>query len=98
MGWSFDSPPQTASSLIVPALPPSLATWDPKGNARQYCFYVNASEYNPNTQSPGGNRYSGASRNFANDIGLAPLGTRGVRDQPGKSNGERRVVFGLEGK
>jgi hypothetical protein len=98
LNWSFDSFPKTASSLIVPALPANLATWDPKGNARKYRFYVNASEYNPNTQSPGGSRYSGASRNFANDVGPASLGTRSVRDQPGKSNGERKVVFGLERK
>jgi hypothetical protein len=78
LNWFFDSLPKTASSLTVPALPASLATWDPKGNARQYRFYVNASEYNPTTQSPGGNRYSGASRNFSNDIGTASLGARAV--------------------
>ena len=98
LNWSFDSLPKAASSLIVPALPPSLATWDPKGNARKYRFYVNASEYNPTTQSPGGNRYSGASRNFANDVGPASFATRSVREQPNKSNGERQVVFGLERK
>ena len=79
--WSFDSLPKIASSLTVPALPASLATWDPKGNARQYRFYVNASEYNPNTQSPGGYRYSGASRNFSNAIGVASLGARAVNAQ-----------------
>jgi hypothetical protein len=98
LDWSFDSFSRTTSSLTVPALPASLATWDPKGNARKYRFYVNASEYNPNTQSQGGSRYSGASRNFANDIGTASLESRSVREQPSKSNGERKAVFGLERK
>jgi hypothetical protein len=97
LDWSFDLS-RAASSLIVPALPANLSTWDPKGNARQYRFFVSANEYNPTTQSPNGYRYSGASRNFANSVGLASLGTRSEREQPSKSNGERKVVFGLERK
>jgi hypothetical protein len=76
--WSFAPQARTASSLIVPALSADFAAWDPKGNARKYRFYVNASEYDSATNSPGGNRYSGASRNFSNDTGPASLRARAV--------------------
>jgi hypothetical protein len=74
--WSFDSFTKDTSSVTVPALPANLASWDPKGNARKYQFFVTVDDYDATSKSPGGYRYAGASRNFSNDIGTSSLRAR----------------------
>jgi hypothetical protein len=69
--WYFASLPATATQLIVPSLPANISSFDPKGNGLKFRFGVNASEYDPITGSPGGYRFSDASRNFADDVGPA---------------------------
>lgn len=71
--WYFTSLPTTATQLIVPALPANISSFDPKGNELKFRFGVTASEYDQITGSPGGYRFSDASRNFADDVGPASV-------------------------
>jgi hypothetical protein len=71
--WYFASLPATATQLIVPTLPANISSFDPKGNGLKFRFGVTASEYDPITGSPGGYRFSDASRNFADDVGSASV-------------------------
>jgi hypothetical protein len=86
--WSFDSFAKDTSSVTVPALPANLATWDPKGNSRKYQFFVVVDDYDATSKSPGGYRYAGASRNFANDIGANAI--RAQQANGTQANGAER--------
>jgi hypothetical protein len=93
--WSFDSFTKDTSSVTVPALPTNLASWDPKGNARKYRFFVAVDDYDAISKSPGGYRYAGASRNFANDIGTSSLRAQQVNG-PQMNGAERNQVLELQ--
>jgi hypothetical protein len=92
--WYFDSLTQDTSSVTVPALPANLASWDPKGNARKYRFFVAVNDYDAASKSPGGYRYAGASRNFANDIGTSSL--RAQQNGTQMNGAERDRVLELQ--